>query len=60
MVMPKIQGRYLGLAYESIRHFIDCLVSGKAPLATGEDGLQATRIVLAMEESAKAGVPVDL
>ena len=39
---------------ESIRHFADCVIEGKAPLATGVDGLESTRIVAAIHEVARA------
>ena len=60
IVMPEVQGRYVGLAYESIRHFVDCVRQGNSPLASGRDGLQATKVVCAIQESAEAGQPVNL
>jgi len=60
LVMPRVQGQYVGFAYESIRHFVDCVLQGRTPLASGWDGLQATKIVLAIEKSAESGQPVNL
>jgi len=54
----EIHGKQFGFAVEGIRHFIDCLRLGKQPLITGEDGLRATRILLAIEQSAESGEPV--
>ena len=52
------QGKPVGLA--AIEHFIDSVVRDTTPTATGEDGLEATRIVAAMEASAQTGQPVNL
>lgn len=55
-----INGKPTGFCTASIEHFIDCVVHGVDPAATGEDGLEATRIVCAMEISSSTGQPVDL
>ena len=55
-----INGKPTGFCTASIEHFIDCLAHGTDPIVTGEDGLEATRIVQAMEQSARSGRPVDL
>lgn len=52
---PEIYGKPTGFAIESIHHFVDCVLYDRQPLITGEDGLKATQIVLAMEESARSG-----
>jgi predicted dehydrogenase len=57
-LMPIIQGRQVGFATESIRHFVDCLWQGKEPLVDGVDGLRATEILTAVEESAQTGQSV--
>jgi predicted dehydrogenase len=57
-VMPVAQGRQVGYAAESIRYFIDCLWQDRQPLAGGLDGLRATEIILAGEESARVNAPV--
>lgn len=59
-ITPEIHGRQLGFAVESIYHFVECIRDGKRPLTCGEDGLLNTRLVLACEESARAGMPVKL
>jgi predicted dehydrogenase len=58
LVRAEIHGKQTGFAVESIRHFIDCVRHGKQPLATGEDGLRATRVLLAIQESGETGEPV--
>ncbi len=55
-----IHGRHIGFAKESISHFVDCVASGREPIATGRDGLAVTRILCAVEESAKMGKPVKI
>lgn len=56
----EVQGRTVGFAVESIRHFADCVRTGREPPVTFQDGRQVTRAVLAMEQSAREGRPVDL
>lgn len=43
-----------------LRHFLDCISTGSAPRVTGEDGLAALRIALAVKESAACRRAVDL
>jgi len=59
-VTPEVHGRQLGFSVESMYHFVECIRDGKAPLTCGEDGLRNTRLILAAEESARRGAPVDL
>jgi predicted dehydrogenase len=59
-IAPRVHGRTLGFATESIRHFVDCLAEGRTPMVGYEDGREVTRIILAIEESARTGRPVDL
>jgi len=59
-VTPEVHGRQLGFSVESMYHFVECIRDGKAPLTSGEDGLLNARLILAAEESAKKGVPVEL
>ena len=60
LVLPEVHGLQRGFAVESINHFVECIRDGKPPLATGEDGLLNTRLILAAEESARTGKPVDV
>ena len=57
---PDLYGKPVGFAVAAIEHFVDCVLSDRQPLVTGEDGLKATQVVWAMEESARNGKPVDL
>jgi predicted dehydrogenase len=59
-IHPTVHGRPVGFAAESIRHFADCLVLGCEPMVGFADGRKATRIILAMEQSAGEGRPVDV
>jgi predicted dehydrogenase len=59
-ISPRVHGRTLGFATESIRHFADCLAEGRRPMVGYEDGREATRIILAIEQSARTGQPVEL
>jgi predicted dehydrogenase len=58
-VVP-VHGRTVGFAVESIRHFADCLLTGRRPMVGFEDGREVTRLVLAVEESVREGRPVEL
>ena len=55
-----IHGKPMGFVIESIRHFVDCVINDKEPMVTGEDGLAATRIISAIQESSKKGEPINL
>ncbi len=55
---PIIHGRQIGFATESIRHFLDCVASGKTPLVGADEGMKVTRIICAIEQSAREGQPV--
>ncbi|MFH1905484.1 MAG: Gfo/Idh/MocA family oxidoreductase [bacterium] len=59
-ITPEIHERQLGFAVESIYHFVECIRDGKKPLTSGEDGLLNTCLILACEESARSGKPVEL
>lgn len=60
LVMPTICGVQEGFAAESIRHFIDCVVHDREPRVTGQDGLEVTKVIQAIEESVRAGHPVEM
>lgn len=59
-VMPSIYGRQQGFAAESIRHFVECVHADRTPMVTGRDGLEATRVICAIEKSVMLGTPVDV
>lgn len=57
---PQVHEKYTGFMIESLRHFADCVCYDRTPLVTGEDGLEVTRVLCALEESARIGQPVEL
>lgn len=59
-VAPTIHGRSTGAAIQSIEYFVDCVADRKQPSVTGEDGLRATQVLVAIERSAQERGPVDL
>ena len=60
LVNYQVHGKSMGFGNECLRHFVDCVTQDRTPLATGEDGLRAARIVLAIEEAVRRGAPVDM
>jgi UDP-N-acetylglucosamine 3-dehydrogenase len=57
---PGEDGTVTGALERELRHVVSCLETGRTPLVTGEDGLAALRIALAVEESAQRQAPVQL
>lgn len=57
---PLVHGKHVGLAYESIRHFVECVANGRQPLVTVDDGVRVTEVLLAIMESARNRQPVDV
>ena len=43
-----------------IKHFIDCVRSGKSPDVSGEDGRKAIELCLAIKQAVRSGGPVDM
>lgn len=60
LVMHEVHGKQMGLAAESIRHFVDCVVEDRQPTVTGEDGLRVTELIEAIERSVASGARVIL
>ena len=58
--MVNVFGEQQGFALESIRYFADCVIHGRQPSPTGDDGLRNTAIICAALESAKTGLPVNV
>jgi predicted dehydrogenase len=58
LVKPRIRSKHVGFAYESIRDFVECLALDKEPQVGLEDGLNVTRVILAIMESARKGTVV--
>ena len=59
-VTPEVHHKQMGFAVESMHHFVNCIRNRVLPLASGADGLLNTRLILAAEESASSGMPVNL
>lgn len=59
-VAPAVHGRPVGFGAESIRHFASSVTKGQKPMLDGADGLAVTRLILKMEESARARQPVEV
>jgi predicted dehydrogenase len=59
-VTPTSDLRVGGFVLEAISRFVDAVLHDRPVLATGEDGVEATRIVDAIKRSAETGQPIDL
>ena len=53
-------GRIGGFVLESIARFVDSVLNDTPLLATVEDGLQVTRVLSSIEESALTGQPINI
>lgn len=60
LVRHFIHGKPKGFAYESIRHFVDHLITGEPFYVTMEDAFNTTMVILAIMESAKTRTPVNV
>jgi predicted dehydrogenase len=47
-------------AVNQMSHFIDCAAHNKTPISSGEDNINTIRLVDAIYESAKTGLPVEI
>lgn len=59
-IAPTSEHRFGGFVLEAIAHFVDAVVHDAPVLATVDDGLAVTRVLAALEESARIGAPVGL
>lgn len=57
---PFFSERYFGSYVREMRSFVDCVVTGGEPAATGADGRAATELALACARSYREGRPVSL
>ena len=55
-----VRGRPVGFVAEALRHFVDSVLAGRDPEASGEDGLMVLKATAAIVESAEKGVPVEI
>lgn len=46
-------GRPTGVVYEAVRHFVNCVINDEETLSNARDGLEVTRILCAVIESAE-------
>lgn len=57
---PLVQGKHVGLAYESIRDFVESVTDGDPVKVTLEDGIKVTQVLLAIMKSAETRQPVNV
>lgn len=57
---PIVDGHYRGALANEVDHFVRCVMGDTEPLCTADDGVEAVRVGLAMEEAADKGEPVSL
>ena len=60
LVKNRVHGRVKGFAYESIRSFADCMISGEKFVVSMEDAAKTSLAILAIMESAKIRMPVEV
>lgn len=60
LLAPPTGEHLTGFVLDSIAYFVDMLTHDAPPLATGADGVAVTRILCAIEESARQRMPVAL
>lgn len=46
--------------YMEISHFLDCVAGNATPIVTGEDGVEAMRLITAARQSIETGLPVNV
>jgi predicted dehydrogenase len=60
LLAPPTGTHLTGFVLDSIAYFVDTVTQDAPPLATGEEGLEITRILCAIEKSAELGQPLEL
>jgi predicted dehydrogenase len=60
LVRHFVHGKAKGFAYESVRHFIDCMIGGDDFLVSLDDAVNTSLVVLAIMESAKKGNSIEV
>ncbi len=60
LVQNSVFGTPKGFAFESIRSFVDCIISGEKFHVSIEDAANTSLAILAIMESAKTRMPVDV
>lgn len=59
-VLMDVYGKPTGFGVESILYFANCVLTGKQPFITPQDGLENTRVLLAALQSSQEGQPVEI
>jgi predicted dehydrogenase len=57
---PMIYGATAGVFHTEIEHFVECALTGSDPVLDPRDALEAVRIAIAVEQSARAGEVVSM
>jgi predicted dehydrogenase len=57
---PRVHGRSVGALANEVHHFLDVVAGTAAPLCTANDGYEAVRASLAVEQSAQEGRTIRL
>ena len=60
LLAPPTGVHLTGFVLDAIAYFVDAITQDGAVLASGEDGVEATRIICAILEFAESGAPVYL
>jgi len=60
ILMPKVHDHVTGILRDEISHFLECVLRDKQPAVSGEDGLAALKIALALTESLRTGMQINL
>jgi len=60
LVRNTVHGRVKGFAYESIRCFVDKIISGEEFVVSMEDAAKTSLVILSVLESAKKRMPLDV
>lgn len=57
---PLLYGASAGVFHTEIEHFVECAITGSDPVLDPRDALEAVRIAIAVEQSARAGEVVSM
>lgn len=60
LLAPPTGTHLTGFVLDSIAYFVDTIIHDAPPMATGEEGLEITRILCAIEKSAELGQPLEI
>ncbi len=57
---PEVHGRPAGALTNELEHFLDCIRTGRPPVISVDDAIEALRLSLAMEAAAATSATIDL